>query len=119
MPGPQITLTVPARPEFLRLVRLMVADAGSRVGLDYEEIDDLKIAASEACSLVLESPEPLTLVVTLDDASVVIHGSAATKPRDDEFAQALIVAVVDDYEVSADGGHSQFRLVKRHHSRDV
>ena len=97
----------------------MVADAGSRVGLDYEEIDDLKIAASEACSLVLESPEPLTLVVTLDDASVVIHGSAATKPRDDEFAQALIVAVVDDYEVSADGGHSQFRLVKRHHAREV
>ena len=97
----------------------MVADAGSRVGLDYEEIDDLKIAASEACSLVLESPEPLTLVVTLDDESVVIHGSAATKPRDDEFAQALIVAVVDDYEVSADGGHSQFRLVKRHHARDV
>ena len=27
VPGPQITLTVPARPEFLRLVRLMVADA--------------------------------------------------------------------------------------------
>ena len=99
MVGPQITLTFPARAEFLRLVRLTSADAGSRAGLDYEEIDDLKIAASEACSLVLGSEGPLTLV------------------RDDELARALIVAVVDDYEITDGSGRTQFRMVKRR--RDI
>jgi hypothetical protein len=114
VPGPQITLTIPALPEYLRLVRLMMADAGSRVGLDYEEIDDLKIAASEACGLVLDSQEPLTLAVTLEEGSLVIHGTATTKPRDDEFVHTLIVAVVDEYETSVDSDRSEFRLVKRH-----
>jgi hypothetical protein len=110
----QFTLTFPARPEFLRLVRLASADAGSRVGLDYEEIDDLKIAASEACGLVLESTEPLTLVFTLDDGCVTIDGSADAAPRDDELARALIVAVVDDYEITNGSGRTDFRVVKRH-----
>jgi serine/threonine-protein kinase RsbW len=110
----QITLTVPARPEFLRLVRLASADAGSRVGLDYEEVDDLKIAASEACSLVLGTEDPLTLVFTLEDGSVTIEGSTVAVPRDDELARALIVAVVDDYEISGTEGTTRFRVVKRH-----
>lgn len=114
MAAAQITLTFPARAEYLRLVRLASADAGSRVGLDYEEIDDLKIAASEVCSLVLDSAAALTLVFTLDDESVTIEGSAASAARDDQFARALIVAVVDEYEIANGDGRTHFRVVKRH-----
>jgi len=115
MAEPQITLTIPARPEFLRLVRLTSADVGSRAGLDYEEIDDLKIAASEACSLVLESVDPLTLLFTLGDGCVTIEGSGDAAPRDDDLARALIVAVVDDYEIANGSGTTRFRILKRHH----
>jgi hypothetical protein len=31
---------------------MATADAGSRVGFDYEEIDDLRIAISELCVLI-------------------------------------------------------------------
>ena len=47
-----VTVTFPAAPEYLRLARIATADAASRAGLDYEEIDDVRIAVSELCSLV-------------------------------------------------------------------
>ena len=53
---PQITITFPGTPEFLRLARLTSADAGSRAGFDYEDIDDLRIAVSELCSLISGAP---------------------------------------------------------------
>lgn len=116
MDGPQVTLTFPARAEYLRLVRLASADVGSRVGLDYEEIDDLKIATSELCSLVLNSGAPLTLAFTLDDDRVTIEGSASVEAlRESELSRSLVTAVVDEYEITTADGRTTFRLVKRHH----
>ena len=115
MAGAQITLTIPPRAEFLRLVRLASADVGSRVGLDYEEIDDLKIAASELCSLVLESGDSLTLVFTLEDDTVTIDGAASLCVlSENEISRAIISAVVDEYEIRDVGDKTQFRLMKRH-----
>ena len=115
MSEPQITLTFPAQPEYLRLVRLASADAGSRAGFDYEEIDDLKIAASELCSLVLGSDVPVTLAFSLEPDSVTIEGSAGRLAAEDtELSLTIIGAVVDEHEISDGHGHTRFRLVKRH-----
>src|SRR6476619_4234958 len=51
-----VTITFPAEPQYLRLARIATADAASRAGLDYEEIDDVRIAVSELCSLVSVDP---------------------------------------------------------------
>jgi serine/threonine-protein kinase RsbW len=116
MGEPQITLTFPAQPEYLRLVRLASADAGSRVGFDYEEIDDLKIAASEICSLVLGSAGPVTLAFTLDDDSVTLEGSAGgALHADNELSLTIIGAVVDEHEIIDGDGRTRFRLMKRRH----
>ena len=68
MPNPPVTVTFPATPEYLRLARLATADAASRAGLDYEEVDDVRIAVSELCSLVsLDAAASVTLsFVTAD-----------------------------------------------------
>ena len=52
-----MTVTFPAVPQYLRLARIATADAASRAGLDYEEIDDVRIAVSELCSVVSVDPE--------------------------------------------------------------
>lgn len=115
MPGAQISLTFPAQPEYLRLVRLASADAGSRAGFDYEEIDDLKIAASELCSLVLGSDEPIALAFTLESDCVTIEGSGGPFAREgSELSLTIIGAVVDEHEISDADGRTRFRLVKRH-----
>ncbi|MBM6617692.1 anti-sigma B factor RsbW [Bacillus suaedaesalsae] len=45
-----IELKVPAKPEFVGVVRLTLSGIASRMGYSYEEIEDLKIATSEACT---------------------------------------------------------------------
>ena len=59
----EIRLIIPGAPEFLRLARLAAADAGSRAGLTYDEIEDLRIGVDELCHSVMR-PDG-TGVVTL------------------------------------------------------
>ena len=111
----RIELSFPAQAEFLRLVRLASADVGSRAGLDYEEIDDLKIAVSESCSLVLGGDEPLRLEFELADSCVTVEGGGVANGEVDRtLSLAIIGAVVDEHEVTHRDGRTHFRLVKHH-----
>ena len=50
-PAETVELTVPARAEFVRLVRLVMAGIGNSLDFNVEEIDDLKMAVSEAFNM--------------------------------------------------------------------
>ena len=79
MPNSPVTVTFPARAEYLRLARIATADAASRAGLDYEEIDDVRIAVSELCSLVsLDAATTVTLSFVADEGELTVSGESAT-----------------------------------------
>ncbi|UHA74766.1 anti-sigma B factor RsbW [Paenibacillus sp. 481] len=46
----QVKLTLPAQAEYVDLVRLTLYGIASRIGFTYEEIEDMKVAVSEACN---------------------------------------------------------------------
>ena len=54
--GEAVELEIPARPEYIALVRLVVSSlaTGRRVLAD-ERVDDLKLAVSEACTNAIEA----------------------------------------------------------------
>jgi serine/threonine-protein kinase RsbW len=112
---PRIAITFPARPEFLRLARLTTADAASRAGFDYEEIDDLRIAVSELCTLVSGADgASLTLDFALEHDRLIVHGTATPGDTlENEFSRAIVTALVDEFEITADGESTRFRAVKR------
>lgn len=61
-----ITVSIPARTEFVRLLRNVVSSAAARLRFGYDEIDDLRLAVDEACSHLLEArPPPDTVLLTL------------------------------------------------------
>jgi serine/threonine-protein kinase RsbW len=64
--------SVPARSEYVPVLRGMVASVGSRLDVPYEQIDELRMAVDEACALLLRlSPgETLWLRLQPSDASV-------------------------------------------------
>jgi serine/threonine-protein kinase RsbW len=49
-PFDYIEMKIPAKPEFVGVIRLTLSGIASRMGFTYEDLDDLKIAVSEACT---------------------------------------------------------------------
>ena len=48
-----VSLSVPAKPDFLQVVRAVVSGVGARRGLSYDAINELCLAASEAAAYLL------------------------------------------------------------------
>jgi serine/threonine-protein kinase RsbW len=114
-----VSLTVPARPEYLRLVRLAAADAGARAGLSIEDIDDLRIAVDEL-TYALIGEDALDTALTLryvgTPGLVEIEGTcgARDEPIDvSQLSKSIIGAVADEHEIFERDGMRRFRLVKR------
>ena len=108
-----VTVTFPAVPEYLRLARIATADAASRAGLDYEEIDDVRIAVSELCSLVsVERTGAVTLAFPSRPApsrSRVSRRPALDEVVGNDLSRAIVAAVADDHSLVTDDGVTRFR----------
>jgi len=46
-------ISIPADPEFLRIVRLLISGYGSRLSISLDEVENLKVAVSEACNSII------------------------------------------------------------------
>jgi serine/threonine-protein kinase RsbW len=116
MESTPVTVMFPAVPEYLRLARIATADAASRAGLDYEEIDDVRIAVSELCSLVSVDPAAtVTLAFHSDNGALTVEGEARTGSAEitpNELSEAIVTAVADEHSLATDNGVTRFRVVK-------
>lgn len=72
-------MKIPAKPEFVGVIRLTLSGIASRMGFSYEEIEDIKIAASEAVTNAVqhaykdpEAGEVLIGIAILEDRLEVI-----------------------------------------------
>jgi anti-sigma regulatory factor (Ser/Thr protein kinase) len=123
---PSVRLIIAPEPRLLGTVRLVVATAARRVGLDEEQIEDLKVAVSEACALSIHSmraaglAEPVEVDLFEGEGRFGIEirdrapadGRAGTEPTDGiedrAFGLALVSALVAGVESSprTGGGHA-------------
>lgn len=49
-----VELSIPCHPQYVRAARLLVAEMGARIGLTIDEIDDMKVAVSEAITNAID-----------------------------------------------------------------
>ncbi len=118
----EVVLTLPAAPEFVRLARLTCAGLATRIGMGYDEVEDLRIAVGEACSLLIGSGSragTLTLTFGLDahEVGVTIVGGfdgPAAAAEDSSLSDQILDAVVDRHEV--DLAQDRVWIAKRHAS---
>ena len=45
-----VNLMIPAKPDYVGIARLTVSGIANRMGFSYDDIEDLKLAVSEACT---------------------------------------------------------------------
>ena len=53
-----IEIKIPAKPEYVGVVRLTLSGIASHMGYSFEQIEDLKIAVSEACTNAVQHAYP-------------------------------------------------------------
>jgi anti-sigma regulatory factor (Ser/Thr protein kinase) len=116
----EIRLIIPGAAVFLRLARLAAADAGSRAGLTYDEIEDLRIGVDELCHTVMrpDGTGVVTLVFRLLDDGIEVEGEGppvdtAGEAKPSELSRTIVAAVVDEHELDRQGDQLRFRLSKR------
>src|ERR1700730_8734776 len=103
--GETFELEVPARVEYVRLVRMLVASlAASRRELDEDRLDDLRLAVSEACTLAGEGAGAAEgvdgrLVISCreePDAFVVdLHDGPGERPLPESGSEWATLAATD------------------------
>jgi serine/threonine-protein kinase RsbW len=58
VPEAPVQLTIPSDAKWLTVVRLAVSGVASRLGASFEEVDDIKVAVSEACTNAIDHAFP-------------------------------------------------------------
>jgi serine/threonine-protein kinase RsbW len=116
-------LTIPARPEFLRVARLAAADMGARVGMSLDELDDVRIAVDELAHVLLASLAPgeptIEIVFTIRDGCELRvegrrEGTPASRPLETtQLAGAIVRAASDEHSLGADEHGARFLMSKR------
>ncbi len=119
-----IELTVPARAEFVRVVRLVMAGIANGLSFDVEEIDDLKTAIGEAYGTFHPSEvSPLTVSTRIDANRVVVELSqvhagvapglfALDSSTERGMGMLLMKHLMDEMEYRSDAEATLIRLVK-------
>ena len=123
--GEDVWLTVPPFSEYLRTVRLVAADAASRAGLDYDEIEDFRIAVDELCHLLMSSSDQeISLAFGVVGESAFARGSvrrrhgAPLAPLCD-LSRTIIDSVADFHEITERDGELGFAVLKRSRSSET
>ena len=131
--SPTVRLTIPAKPEYITLVRLALSGLSRLRPLSEETLGDLKLAVTEACTnsvrhgyeesgegtveVVYElQPDRLVVEVADDGPGFDASGDRATEENLAEggLGIAIIKAVSDEFESGkrSDGRGSRLRFVK-------
>ncbi len=112
-----VSLTIPARPDYLVLARLALSAVCRLTALSPEEVADLKLAITEAAndfvdearSIEDESRLSFSFHLGDDRLSLSLDGTAGpVAASEQELSRAIIEATVDE----ADFGPGHTRLVK-------
>ena len=130
--GRSVRLIIPAKPEYITLGRLALTGLSRLRPLSEEELADLKLALTEACSnsvrhaypqdgglveiLYELRPDRLVIEVTDDGEGFdpTMTGDEADALTEGGLGIAIIRAVADEFEVGAkaDGRGSRLRFAK-------
>jgi serine/threonine-protein kinase RsbW len=119
-----VSLTMPAKPEYLVLARLALSAVSRLTPLEPEQVADLKLAVTEAATYLMggerrsetregeDDGSPIEYAFTIEDDRLVLQIRGDERPtiseEERELGRAIIEAVVDEHSFDA----GVVRLVK-------
>jgi serine/threonine-protein kinase RsbW len=102
----EIEMNVPAGGEYLSVLRTAAAGLAARLNFTLDDIEDLRIAVDEACSMLLAQANAhsrLDCRFLLGEHSIGFRASVSadnpTLPAKDGFAWTVLTALASDVDV--------------------
>jgi serine/threonine-protein kinase RsbW len=118
-----VVLTVPAKGEFARTVRLTAAELASRIGMSVDGVDDVRLAVEEtfvyACERSASEDVVFDFSLGTDGIELLVGPlpneclDEENSETDDRYARFILESVCDSFELVARDGCCFVRLVKR------
>lgn len=109
----KVKLSIPTKPDYINIARLTTSGIANNMGLNYEQIEDIKVSIGEACinSLSLNDLDEISLVfeVNKDKLSIKVHGvrESISESRKDarelELGLLIINSLMDKVNFSESG----------------
>ncbi|MGB4592403.1 MAG: ATP-binding protein [Coriobacteriia bacterium] len=121
----RVSLTVPARGEYAKTARMTAAELASRLGMSYDDVDDVRMAAEEAfvyASARLADDGVVSFTFTVEPDSLTINVGPlpvsseehdADGEAQDRYAAFILESVCDTFHIHRESGTCTLSLVKR------
>jgi serine/threonine-protein kinase RsbW len=139
-----ISLTVPALPEYVDLVRLTLYGIASKMKFTFEDIEDMKVAVSEACNNAVlhayggeDGKIEVQFVAGVEELSITVrdygrsftiaenkktpslHGKSIDEIQSGGLGLYLMQALMDQVDVQHEGGTTVTLTKKRMKSEET
>lgn len=113
MTSNSVFIRIPSKPDYISMVRLSTSSIGYNIGLNVDEIEDIKVAIGEACinSLSITDNETIKIEYFVSDEKLEINVSGAKENipnnieecRERELGVLIIKSLMDKVEFNSDG----------------
>ncbi|MDO5718273.1 MAG: anti-sigma regulatory factor [Tissierellia bacterium] len=102
----EILLTIPGKPEYISTIRLTTSSIASKMGLDIDSIEDLRVAISEACNIVM-GKQNIKIEYTIEESGLSIKVSSEDRidyknDQSMELGKQILNTLVDEVEFTDD-----------------
>lgn len=108
-----IKISIPKKADYISIIRLTASGIAHSMGLNVEEIEDIKVAIGEACvnSLILDNKEEISLCFEIDEEKLSIHVSDVKENipevlddrKERELGLLIIKSLMDEVIFNEDG----------------
>jgi serine/threonine-protein kinase RsbW len=87
-----VSAEVPATPEFVQVLRNVAAGVAARLDMPIDQIEDVRLAVTEASSLLLDEADATSLRMTLGRDGDVLAVTLTTDGRVDPWPSDRVLA---------------------------
>ncbi|HEX9696114.1 MAG TPA: ATP-binding protein [Actinomycetota bacterium] len=116
-----MTLTVPARPEYVHIARSVAAGVAAKAAMTLDDIEDIRLAVDEACTHLLAHSAADVLRVELlqsgESFEIVAHVDSMIDDGDERgdgsISWRILEALADSVLLERSGESASIRLSKR------
>lgn len=108
-----VTLIIPAKSEYVSTARLTASSVSTRAGFNIDEVEDIKVAVSEVCNIILSRAEKninqyrisfdinadiLKIAFTAENSTLDCFGESI----ENEYGLYIMKALMDSVELCND-----------------